>query len=145
MTKKWEFDDTAAFLAKLRELLDSGVPANHLDTVTPYPLHEAEHLLPSKPSKIRFFTLIGALSGLMTGFGFTIYTVLEWPLITGGKPLVSIPAFLVIAFELTILFGSIVTFAGFLILARFPSVRSIRAAHEYSNQFIIIQYDERIR
>ena len=66
--------------------------------------------------------LIGGLLGCATGFLFPIYTVLDWPLITGGKPLISIPPFVVIAFELTILFGALGGMASFLWLAGLPRV-----------------------
>ena len=71
---------------------------------------------------MRVFTLIGGLLGLTTGFALPIYTVSAWPLIVGGKPLIAIPAFVVIAFELTILFGAIGGMIGFLVLARLPRV-----------------------
>ena len=76
---------------------------------------------------MRLFVLIGGLLGCATGFIFPIYTVLDWPLITGGKPLISIPPFVVIAFELTILFASLGGMAGFLLLSRLPRMRGQRA------------------
>jgi hypothetical protein len=41
----------------------------------------------------------------------------------GGKPIVSIPTYVVIAFELTILFGALSTLIGLFINARLPKVR----------------------
>jgi hypothetical protein len=70
------------------------------------------------------FTLIGGLTGAATGFAFTIFSVQDWPLITGGKPLLSIPAFVVIAFELTILFGVLATVIGVFLNMRIPDIRS---------------------
>lgn len=137
MSRRYAYDDKAAFLDKLRGLLDEGVHSTDMETVTPYHVHEAEHILKPEPSKLKYFTLTGALAGLFTGFALTIYTVLDWPMITGGKPLISIPAFLVIAFELTILFGAIASFAGFLILGRLPSLKSILQPEEHDNQFVI--------
>jgi len=55
-----------------------------------------------------YFTLVGALTGFTAGYALTIYTHLSWkspPLIVGGKPLVSVIPFFVIAYELTILLG----------------------------------------
>ena len=60
------------------------------------------------------------LLGCFAGFALPIYTVLDWPLITGGKPLISIPPFVVIAFELTILFSAIAGVIGFLGLSGLP-------------------------
>ena len=121
-----EFQDKHAFLEKLEELVRSGIPARELSVVMPVPVHEVEHLLHPKPSPLKYFTLIGAIAGLISGFALTIGTSLDWPLITGGKPIVSLPPYIIIAFELTILFGGILTFVGFLILSRMPDLRRDR-------------------
>jgi molybdopterin-containing oxidoreductase family membrane subunit len=71
---------------------------------------------------VRLFTLVGGLAGTASGFALTIWTALKWNLITGGKPVVSIPPFVVIAFELTILLGGLCTVLGLLITARLPRV-----------------------
>jgi Protein of unknown function (DUF3341) len=47
--------------------------------------------------------------------------------VTGGKPVVSIPPFVVIAFELTILFGGIATILAAVLLGRLPRFRFSRA------------------
>lgn len=135
---RYSFDDKESFVAKLAELVKSGVPKRKIDTLTPYHVHEAEHLLHEPTSGVRFFTGAGAIAGLCTGFAFTIGTVLDWPLITGGKPLVSIPAFLVIAYELTILFGCLSAFVGFLHLARVPVIQNLFSQDEFSRQFEIV-------
>ena len=131
------FDDKDAFVAKLRELLAAGVPARRITIRTPIPVHEAMHLLKTPASPLRFFTFLGAFAGAATGFGLTIYTVKSWPLITGGKPLVSLPPFTIIAFELTILFGAIASLLGFLCLSRLPSLKQTIAPEETGNQYAI--------
>ncbi len=79
---------------------------------SPAPLHQIEHALDEKVSPVRLFTLFGGLLGCTTGYLFTSWTSLDWILPTSGKPIVSPVAFTVIAFELTILFGSIFTLLG---------------------------------
>ena len=64
---------------------------------------------------MRFFTLIGGLTGTATGFFLTIWSALKWGLVTGGKPVVSIPPFVVIAFELTILLAACAAVAAFVV------------------------------
>ena len=49
------------------------------------------------------------------------WTSLDWPLVTGGKPIISLPAWVIIAFELTILFGALSTVAGLFINMRLPN------------------------
>ena len=96
-----------------------------LTVYTPVPVEESEeeieHVRPL--SKVRFFTLVGALTGTATGFFLTIWTSLKWELITGGKAPVSIPPFILIGFELTILFGGLATLLALLMLGRLPKLR----------------------
>ena len=135
---RYAFDNKASFVAKLEELVRAGVPKDKIDVFTPYHVHETDHLLDVGRSSVRFFTALGAVTGLVTGFAFTIGTVMDWPMITGGKPYVSIPAFLVIAYELTILFGVLASFVGFLHLARSPVIENLFSEKpEFSRQFVI--------
>ena len=69
-------------------------------------------------SKVRLFTVIGGPTGTATGFFLTIWTSLKWELVTGGKAPVSIPPFIIIAFELTILLSGLATLLAVLILGR---------------------------
>ena len=107
----------------LEELRAKGY--HDLTVYTPVPVHEIEDVLESdRPvSRVRLFTLIGALTGTSSGFLLTIWSAMQWGMITGGKPVVSIPPFVVIAFELTILFGGVATLIGLVTLARLPRFR----------------------
>ncbi len=137
MSQEYKFDDKEQFLEKLEELVKSGKTVRDLSLYFPFPIHEVDNILMKKPSNLRFFTLLGALSGGLFGLFFTIWTSLNYPLIGGGKPIVSIPAFIIVTFELTILFGGVISFIGFLILSRLPSVNKIIDPEEHGNQFVI--------
>ncbi|OGU44298.1 MAG: hypothetical protein A2X68_08870 [Ignavibacteria bacterium GWC2_56_12] len=97
---------------------------------SPVPHHDIEHALHRGKSPVRMFTLVGAVLGFCTGWALTIYSVHSYPLIVGGKPLISIPPFGVLAYILTILFGSLATMIGFLVNARLPQVRLAAVYHE---------------
>lgn len=86
-----------------------------------YPEHELEHALGYGQSPVRVWTLVGGLTGTSTGFAFQSWASMDWPLIVGGKPVLSIPAFVIIAFELTILFGALSTVLGLFINSRLPN------------------------
>ncbi len=58
-------------------------------------------------SRVDFITFPGALLGLLCGVGLTVGTSLAWPLVTGGKPIVSVPPFVIVIFEVTVLIGSL--------------------------------------
>ena len=110
-------------LQAIRELRAKGF--SNLTVYTPVPVEEIEHEIDRvEPlSKVRLFTVIGALTGTATGFFLTIWTSLKWELVTGGKAPVSIPPFVIIAFELTILLGGLATALAILILARLPKLK----------------------
>ena len=78
-------------LQAIRELRAKGF--SDLTVYTPVPVEEIEDEIDSvRPlSKVRLFTVIGALTGTATGFFLTIWTSLKWELVTGGKAPVSIP------------------------------------------------------
>ncbi|MGQ0703061.1 MAG: DUF3341 domain-containing protein [Gemmatimonadales bacterium] len=92
------------------------------------PNHEIEQALDEPVSWVRAFTLIGGLIGVTSGFALTIWTSLDWPLLVGGKPIAAVPPYVVIAFELTILYGSLSTVAGMVLLSLRKSLRG-RAYH----------------
>lgn len=140
MIDKMTFSKRTDFISKLKELLEGGVSPKKLKVVIPHPDHEVEEIVENyvPSSKLKYFTLAGTLSGFIGGFALTIGTVLDWPLITGGKSLISIPAFIVIVFEMTILLGATVSLLGFLILSRLPSFKTIISPEDYGNKFVIL-------
>ncbi len=77
-----------------------------------YPSHELEEACGHSVSPVRLFTLIGGLTGTTAAFSMQIWMNRNWPLLVGGKPVVAIPAFVVIGFELTVLLGALSTLFG---------------------------------
>lgn len=143
---EYRFNNKKDFMEKLETLFQEGMRLKKMKIYMPHPEHDVERLVEKyeKPSRLKYFTLVGGLTGCLTGFAFTIYTVFSWPLVTGGKPFISIPPFTVIAFELTILLGALFSFAGIMILARLPKISKMFAADEvHGNEYIIIIDDAR--
>jgi ActD protein len=87
------------------------------DVETFSPLLPEEHAAQSQTSPVRFYALAGGITGLLSGLLLTTRTALAWPMLTGGKPIVSIPPFLVITFEMTVLGAGLFTVAGLVIHA----------------------------
>jgi len=80
------------------------------DTITPFPVHGMDEAIGLKRSKIPIVTFFACIMGTLTGFGFQTYVfVYDWPMNIGGKPHFSLPAFVPIIFELTVLFGALIT------------------------------------
>ena len=136
------FDEPQDFLTQLEELLNKGVPREQLQVHMPYHLHAAEELLGEPPSRLPGLALFRALAGVGGGFALAALTALDWPIITGGKPIVAVPPFLLIGYLMTILFGSLVFFCGFLLLARLPQIRALVEERDFDSRFIITLADE---
>jgi hypothetical protein len=73
----------------------------------PAPFPEVVAALGRPRSPIQYVTFPGALLGLLFGIALTVGTSLAWPIVTGGKPIVSVPPFVIVIFELTVLVGSL--------------------------------------
>src|SRR2546422_913771 len=81
------FDRAETWEAAVWALRHAG--QREIEIFSPAPCPQLERLLP--PSPVKFFTCLGALVGFAGGLILTIGTALAWPLITGGKAIVSIP------------------------------------------------------
>jgi hypothetical protein len=103
----------------IRALKTKGFP---LTVYSPTPRHELEEALEVKESAVRIFTIMGAFTGTAAGAALAIWSSLNWPLIVGGKEIVSLPAFSVIMFEVTILLGALSTVAGLFITGGLPKL-----------------------
>ena len=78
-----------------------------LETYSPAPFPEVDDAVIEKPSRVRAFTLVGGLTGAVTGYAMTLWMANDWQIMLGGKPFSSIPPYTIIAYELNILFGGV--------------------------------------
>jgi len=121
------FLDTEAVVRAVRDLRRAGF--SDVTVFLPAPDPSVLSVLGEKPSPVRLWALIGGLLGCIGGFALTVGTSLDWPIPTGGHPIVAMPPFLVIAFELTILGGALGTLSGFLVYSR-RSGRAVPAVYD---------------
>jgi hypothetical protein len=119
------YDYLDSAVEAIETLRKAGFKRKSIRAYAPVPEHDLEHAMGYGQSPVRVFALVGALTGTATGFALAIFTSMSWPLAVGGKPIVSIPAFVVIAFELTILFGALSTVIGLFINTRLPNLKPL--------------------
>jgi molybdopterin-containing oxidoreductase family membrane subunit len=100
------------------------------------PNHELEEALQHKVSPVRLFTLIGGLTGCAAGFGMTLWMSYDWPTLVGGKTIGSIPPYVVIAFELTILMGALSTVAAVALFSVLMGKRGVPYDPQFSDDKI---------
>lgn len=119
-TVKAVYENLDSCVNAIDQLKKAGLTHDMIVT-SPLPRHDIEHVIyeGAAPSPVRWFTLTGALFGGTMGFSLCSITHLNWAMIIpGGKPLVSIPAFIVITFESTVLWGCLFTLVGMLLMTR---------------------------
>ena len=88
-----------------------------VEAYTPYPVHGLDEVLGIPRSRLPWVTLAAGATGLSLGTWLQYWaSATDWPIDVGGKPFDSLPAFVPVMFELTILFAGLATFV--FVLAR---------------------------
>lgn len=111
-----EFATPEAVLEAARRARAAGY--RRMDAYTPFPVKGLAEAIGFREARVPRLTLIGGVFGAALAFFMQVYVSLDYPLNVGGRPLVPVPAFLVVTFELTILFavlfsvGSMLFFNG---------------------------------
>lgn len=114
-----EFDTTTEIVEAAEKVRDAGYTKT--DAFSPFPIHEMDEALGIKRSILPYLVFGGGITGLLLGFGLQYFThVIEYPIIVGGRPHFSIPAFVPPAYELTILLASFTAVFGMLLLNGLP-------------------------
>ncbi|HEY5329800.1 MAG TPA: DUF3341 domain-containing protein [Acidobacteriaceae bacterium] len=94
-----------------------------MECYTPYPVEEAAEALHFHKNRVPLVCLLGGLAGLITAFLMeTWIAVYAYPLNIAGRPLFSWPAFLIPAYEWTILFSGLAAFFGMIMLNGLPQL-----------------------
>ncbi len=115
------FDTPDQIIKAAEKISDSGYVK--YDIHTPYPVHGMDKAMKLKPSKLGFVTLTFGLSGTAIALLLMYWTMsIEYPVVIGGKPFFSLPAFIPVTFELTVLLATLSTVFGMLMFFfNFPS------------------------
>jgi hypothetical protein len=115
------FLDEDTVVNAARKVRESGF--SKFDAISPYPIHAMEEACGIKRSPIPYVTFVAGVVGLLAGLALTYYTsVIDWPIIVSGKPMFSLPAFIPIMFELTVLFAALSSVGAFFYLCGMPKV-----------------------
>ncbi len=83
-------------------------------------MEAVDHVRAWGRSPVRYWQLFGGIIGVLSAIALTFGTSWEWNLVAGGRPIISVPPYIVIMFELMILIGGLSGLAGFFILSRMP-------------------------
>ena len=95
----------------------------NFDTISPFPIHGMDDAMGLKRSIIPWVTFFAGLTGCVFATWFQWWTsAVDYPLNIAGKPFFSLPAFVPIIFEITVLFAGLASFGAVLLLCRLPKI-----------------------
>jgi hypothetical protein len=114
-----EFSDVDSVINAAEHIRDAGF--FRWDVHTPFPVHGMDAAMGIRPTILPWLVLGAGLTGTVTGLVLQWYAnVFDYQFFTSGKPLVSLPAWIPVTFELTILFAALTAVFGMLGLNRLP-------------------------
>ena len=100
------FDDEAALFAAVKRVRLAGYKIH--DVYTPYAVHGLDHALGMRETSLHTAGFIYGITGTTTAVSCISWVFTkDWPLNLGGKPHFSLPAWIPITFELTVLFAAV--------------------------------------
>ena len=100
------FDDEQVLFPAVKSVRKAGYKIH--DVYTPMPIHGLDAAMGLRDTSLHTAGFIYGIAGLATAFGFITWVfTTDWPMNIGGKPFFSLPAWIPIMFELTVLFASV--------------------------------------
>jgi hypothetical protein len=114
-----EFDDPHLLLHACERVRDAHY--RRWDAHTPFPVHGLNDAMGLRGTLLPWLVLGGGLTGLVLALLMQWWmNAVDYPFLISGKPYFSLPAFIPVVFELTVLLSAFTAFFGMLLLAGLP-------------------------
>lgn len=113
-----EFESPEALIEAATRARKAGY--RDLDTFTPFPVYELFPVLRLHDRRVLWLGLFGGIFGFLLALGMQLFTNFDYPINVGGRPLYALSAFMVVCFELTVLFAALTPAIGMLALNGLP-------------------------
>jgi hypothetical protein len=115
------FTDEAVLFPAVKKVRRAGYKLH--DVFTPFPIHGLDKEMGLRETSLHTAGFIYGITGTSTAVGFITWALtIDWAINFGGKPYFSLPAWIPVTFELTVLFaavGMVLTFCWLCQLAPF--------------------------
>lgn len=137
-----EFEDVQSVTLAAKRIRDEGF--RQWDVHTPFPIHGMDSAMGIRGTILPWLVLGAGLTGLTLGLVMQWFmNAYNYPYLISGKPLFSLPAFIPVIFEMTILFSALTAVFGMLLLNRLPMLYNPLLKHERfrrvtSDRFFIV-------
>ena len=114
-----------------------------MDVYSPFPVHGLDPILGLKESRLHQLGFIYGAIGASFGFGLMSWVFTrDWPIVFGGKPYWSVPAFIPITFEMTVLFAAWgMTLTFYTICGMWPGVKAKSLDNRITDNKFCIAFD----
>lgn len=110
------FEDEDVLLDAVRKIRGSGIRIH--EVYTPFPIHGLDTALGYKRTRLPIAAFLFGLTGTALALLMQIWMLgYDWPMIIGGKNFASLPPFIPVTFELTVLLSALGMVATFLIVS----------------------------
>lgn len=110
------FDDEDVLVNAVRILRSKGVRIH--EVFTPFPVHGLDEVLGYRRSRLPIAAFLFGLTGTSLALLMQYWMLgYDWPMIIGGKPFASLPPFIPVTFEFTVLLSALGMVATFMIVS----------------------------
>ena len=114
-----EFNDPNELVSAVRGARAAGY--RRLDAYTPFPIEELAEAMGMHHNHLSLIVLVGGIVGACAGLGLQYWTsVIDYPINVAGRPFFSLPSFIPITFECTVLLAALSAVLGMLALNGLP-------------------------
>ncbi len=114
-----QYENPATVYHACEKVRDAGY--QQWDSCTPFPVHGLDKAMGLKPSKLPWAVLIVGVTGSTLGLLFQMWAMgWAYPMIVGGKPLMSLPAYVPVWYEITVLTSCVTAFLANWIMNGLP-------------------------
>jgi hypothetical protein len=110
------FDNEEVLLDGISKVRSTGLKIH--DVFSPFPVHGIDDALGLKRSRLPRAAFLFGLTGTSLALTMQIWMLgYDWPMIIGGKNFASLPPFIPVTFELTVLLAALGMVATFMIIS----------------------------
>ena len=116
-----EFANVDAIIRAARETHKAGY--TRFDVHSPFPIHGIDAAMGIRPTILPWMVLLAGIAGLIGSLGMQWWmNAHDYPYMISGKPMFSLPAFIPVIFECTVLCAAYTAVFGMLMLNRLPTL-----------------------
>jgi hypothetical protein len=119
------FDNEHHLLHGVKNIREAGVKIQ--EVFTPYPVHGLDEELGYKRSKLPIAAFMFGALGTSLALLMQIWMMgFDWPMIVGGKNYVSLPSFIPVTFELTVLLSALGMVGVFMVVSDLKPYKKVK-------------------